>query len=1006
MLKVFLTISFSFVLLTTLRSQERCGTVAYEKLRRLRNPNLETTEQFESWLKDKLANKKQAFKTDRVAGASYVVPIVVHVIHNGEPIGTGTNISDAQILSQIKVINDDFERMNADTTKTPTEFSSVAGKFPITFVMALQDPNGLATNGIVRVKGTQTSWDTTDNYILKALSYWPAEDYLNIWVANLSNGFLGYTQLPVSSTLQGLSDTSNDRLTDGVVIHYQAYGTVNATGGGSFNLLSKYNLGRTVTHEVGHFFGLRHVWGDVNSCDPTVSTDYVDDTPIQNSSFVGLCPSGDQVFECGVLSMYDNYLNYTDDACMNIFSKGQVARMDVIINNSPRRESLLTSPGSQSPVSVANDLGIKSIVNPGATACNGNVIPSVIIYNYGTNNVTSSQIQFIFNGTVIDTNTLSTLNLAPGDETTISFSSVLVSEGASYTFSFKILQTNGGTDGNGNNDVQAIATQIPVSTSLPMLEQFTTIPSGQIAPAGWLVSNPDGLITWANTTTTGSNKAMYLDFYDYQDHQGTPDFLITPVLDLTAAVVASVNFDYAYAPFQSNSMDQLRVLVSTVCDFNSSPVEVFNMSGTALATSTATQSPFTPTSPSQWATKVISLNQFLGQKIQIAFEGINGYGNNLYLDNVSVTNTPVTNFALNGLVSPSPVSCNSIVSPVISVTNLGNAAISFFKANIYLNNQLTIEQIAGVQLDIGATSNITLPPLNFVSGSNTLSIAIKSPNGIPLAPSSSDSLQTSLIINSSSDIIPLRENFDDNFAERWSSVNPQSGATWHTAATNKSNSMLFPSFANSNLGQQAWLVSPDLDFSKAQAASVNFETSYSYNATGSETLKVMSSTDCGISYDTLLFNLSGSELSNANSNTAWTPSQDSQWTLNNIHLNHLAGKENIRLAFVATNGNGNNLYIDNIEFFMDDLHIKKTEGLYSVWGGAGLPVKVTFNLPEKELVRMQVYDVLGHIVSDNLLPDTLNQTYEIDFPEQSRGLYIVRVQTATTIGATKVLMGF
>ncbi len=1002
MLKVFLVISLTCILFT-LHSQDRCGTVEYEKLRSIKNPQRETMDQFESWVKDKLAKQSLLSKAQRVTGVNYEIPIVVHVIHNGEAVGTGTNISDAQILSQITVLNNDFQRLNADTTKTLAEFVSVAGKFPVTFVMAQQDPNGLATNGIVRVKGSQTSWDISDNYTLKALSYWPAEDYLNIWVTNLTGGLLGYTQLPVSSTLQGLSDSSNDRLTDGVVVDYSAYGA-----GSGFNLQTEYNLGRTATHEVGHFFGLRHVWGDVNSCDPTVSTDYVSDTPIQNTDYNGLCPSGAQT-ECGVHSMYDNYLNYTDDACMNIFSKGQVARMDVVINNSPRRVSLLTSPGLQPPSPVANDLGIKSVASPGSTTCSGSATPSIVIRNYGSNTITDAQIQFSFNGIATETKTLSSLNLAPNTEATINFSSVSTSAGNTYNFSFQILQTNGGTDGNVNNNSQSISTTIPVSASLPLLEQFTTIPTGEIAPAGWEVTNPDGLTTWANITLTGSNQAMYLNFYDYGDNPGASDLLVTPVLDLSTATVASLNFDYAYEQYQKNdSSDILRVLVSPVCNFNASPIEIYKKRGNALATvSTPSGNPFTPTSSSQWVTSVISLNQFIGQKIQIAFEGINGYGNNLYLDNVTVTNTSNTDFILNSLVSPSPVSCKATIAPVISVTNIGNATINSFTANVYVNNQLTVEKISGIQLNIGATANFNLTPSSFVSGTNELSIAIKYPNGVASVSTPNDSLQTSLVINSAADIIPLRENFDDDFSGKWSAINPKSGAVWHTAITNKSNSMLFPSFGNPDLGQQAWLVSPVLDFSKAQTSSVNFETSYAYNTNGTETLQVFSSSDCGVTFDTLLFNSSGAALSNMSSSTAWTPLDDTQWTKNYINLNNVAGKENIRLAFVATNGDGNNLYIDNIEFFMDDVQPHPTtESLYSVYGGAGTPVMVTFNLPEKELVRMQVYDLLGHVVSDNLLPDTLNQTYTIDFPQESRGLYVVRVQTATSLSATKVLMGF
>src|SRR5258705_1159132 len=124
MLKVFLTISLSCILFT-LRSQDHCGTVAYEKLRSLRNPKKETIDQFESWMRDKLTKKSQAFKADRVTG-NYVVPIVGHVIHNGESVGTGSNIPDAQILSQIDVLNNAFQRLNANEGNT--QFAWLAGQ--------------------------------------------------------------------------------------------------------------------------------------------------------------------------------------------------------------------------------------------------------------------------------------------------------------------------------------------------------------------------------------------------------------------------------------------------------------------------------------------------------------------------------------------------------------------------------------------------------------------------------------------------------------------------------------------------------------------------------------------------------------------------------------------------------------------------------------------------------------------------------------------------------------
>ncbi|HNT49222.1 MAG TPA: M43 family zinc metalloprotease, partial [Cyclobacteriaceae bacterium] len=255
---------------------ERCGTTKYETLQLQLNPNRERSPQFENWVLQKLSAKR--FQNQRTTGTQslYTIPVVVHIIHNGEAIGTGTNISDNQILSQINAMNKDFQRLNLDAANTPAEFLPVAGSFDIEFVLAKQDPFGAPTNGIKRVQGTKTVWTINDNATFKALSYWPAEDYLNIWVINIPS-YLGFAQFPVSS-LPGLEDSPNDRLTDGVVVDYTAFGS-NFEGLGTFNLDTKYNRGRTCTHEVGHFFGLKHIWGDDSAA--CTGTDHVDDTPNQ-----------------------------------------------------------------------------------------------------------------------------------------------------------------------------------------------------------------------------------------------------------------------------------------------------------------------------------------------------------------------------------------------------------------------------------------------------------------------------------------------------------------------------------------------------------------------------------------------------------------------------------------------------------------------------------------------------------------------------------------------------
>lgn len=276
---------------------------------------------------------------DTADTAIKTIPVVVHVLHGGEAIGTGRNISPAQILSQIKILNEDYSRQ-ANTNGWNTDPRGVDSRFR--FVLANRDPSGAPTSGIVRVLARNPnnatspfSWSFSEGIAMKRYSYWPANDYLNIWVADISDA-LGYAQYPVCNlpglaNYPGLLDS-----TDGVAIAYKNFGLSGTAGG-------RYNLGRSCTHEIGHFLGLLHVWGDVDC-----GEDYCDDTPTQiDASYY--CPIGRNT--CPVTTarpgpdMVQNYMNYTDDRCMNIFTHDQMIRMDSVIKGSIRRRSLLDSRG-------------------------------------------------------------------------------------------------------------------------------------------------------------------------------------------------------------------------------------------------------------------------------------------------------------------------------------------------------------------------------------------------------------------------------------------------------------------------------------------------------------------------------------------------------------------------------------------------------------------------------------------------------------------------------------
>lgn len=284
------------------------------------------------------------------------IPVVVHVLYNT----ASQNISDAQIKSQIDALNKDFRRLNADTVYTPAVFRHLAADCGIEFELAKIDPSGRATTGIIR-KSTSIMMYGLDDRIKfssqKGDDAWDPDQYLNIWVGNLAGGLLGY-----SSTLGGKKEV------DGIVIAPTAFGTLGAAA-------PPYNKGRTATHEIGHWLGLRHIWGDSYCGD-----DHIDDTPPQRSS-TRSCPTG-VVVTCDnnpYGNMYTNYMDFTDDACLNLFTLGQRNKMRSLFLPGAARYSLLSSKGltgtpvtepvrpvQEQPVAIAAAT-IKVYPNPGTS---------------------------------------------------------------------------------------------------------------------------------------------------------------------------------------------------------------------------------------------------------------------------------------------------------------------------------------------------------------------------------------------------------------------------------------------------------------------------------------------------------------------------------------------------------------------------------------------------------------------------------------------------------------
>lgn len=320
-----------------------CGVALQEQFLQARDPQrLRKRQQLETLVNNQIREK--AKQGARVAEDVYQIPVVVHVVHSNESGFVGgagnTNISDEQIASQIQVLNEDYRRKSNTRGYNTNPAGADAG---IEFYLARTDPNGNETSGITRTYyAARSSFNVfsteTDKLLLSQIAYWPSDRYLNIWVTTLGDGnVIGVAQYPEASNFPGLNPAEN-AATDGVFIDYRAFGLITS---GARYVHNTY--GRTATHEIGHWLGLFHTWGDAVCGD-----DYCADTPpAEGSNDTGTCNaiysncSGAQT-----RNLIEDYMDYSPDECMNIFTSDQKARMRAVLEVSPRRQTLIRSAGT------------------------------------------------------------------------------------------------------------------------------------------------------------------------------------------------------------------------------------------------------------------------------------------------------------------------------------------------------------------------------------------------------------------------------------------------------------------------------------------------------------------------------------------------------------------------------------------------------------------------------------------------------------------------------------
>lgn len=486
-------IAFGFVMNAQVNGPGRtCGTTILPQ-------------QFESWVESitpATPGRSGAAKMQSV----FNIPVIVHIIHNNEAVNSvlatsGNNLNAAQVVDQINILNRDFNGNNTDTALIPAVFKPLLGKFGVNFCLAVVNPTGgvLPEPGIDRINRVAKGWTAPPysqayiNSTVKPNSIWDPNRYLNVWVSALSGGLLGFATFPAPGTsgLSGLTGSFGTATTDGVVILNTSFGSIGTAQFG------QYNLGRTATHEVGHWIGLRHIWGD-NTC----ATDYCNDTPTaQNANFgcpgypynVGVCAGN----TTGEMTM--NFMDYTDDACMYMFTADQMFRAQLVLTNSPIRAALITSTVCNLP-NVTLDAGISFVSAPSYSQvlCQNFINPSINLTNFATTMLTSAVLSFNVDG--VNTQTVNwTGSIAPNSSAIVVLPQISFSNTGPHVFNVSVALPNGGTDSNNANNTNN--QKFTVNNLLAF-----SAPSGQTCSGSAIVINATGAnsYSWSTGATTAS----------------------------------------------------------------------------------------------------------------------------------------------------------------------------------------------------------------------------------------------------------------------------------------------------------------------------------------------------------------------------------------------------------------------------------------------------------------------------------------------------------------------
>ncbi len=625
---------------STAQELKPCGTTEMTQKYFNKNPEIKKQYLAEEQLRDQKDQVDFANEYKEGDGKAlvpiYTIPVVFHILHEGGP----ENISDAQIMDEVRILNDDYRKLNSDISAVVPAFTSIAADCEIQFRLAQKDPSGNCTNGIDRIYSSQTNIGDDGS----KLNQWPRNQYLNVWVVKtITSGAAGYAYLP------GTTASAND----GIMILSTYIGSI-GTG--------HVATSRALTHEIGHYLNLNHTWGGTNN--PGVDctgSDSVTDTP----KTIGWTTCNLAGSSCG--SPLDNVQNYMEYSyCSNMFTAGQKSRM---------RSALTATTGLGG---FAQRYNLWTTANLAAT---GISLPAVLcLADFQSSTSTNTVCQgdsltftdLSWNGTP----TSWAWTFAGGTPATSTDSIPVITYNTPGVYNVSM------TVANGSGSVSA--TKTSYITVYPNTATYTGtfysegFEGSAIPNVDWNVYNANsGSNTWTQTTTAAATGTKSVRIVNAPTYSGNVDELVSPPIDITAIGGSpSLTYKVAHAQLTSTSTDKLQVYVSSNC--GQTWLLRQSISGAILSTAGVVASSFVPTA-SQWVTKTVNLASVATEtSLLVKFKFTSNAGNNIYLDDINILGGVGIDELANNIhfnVYPNPAEDNTIISFNLLETNKADIKI-------------------------------------------------------------------------------------------------------------------------------------------------------------------------------------------------------------------------------------------------------------------------------------------------------------------------------------------